>query len=506
MTSTSRPARLALTCTAALMLGAVAAPPAQAQSRCGESYRISPGDTLYRVAQQCRVSLARIMDLNPGLGDPRDIEVGTRLALTAGDDGTRRQRDPGRGYRVESGDTMYSIAQRFGVSLFELLAANEDVQPWALAVGELLDIPGDGPAAGVSVSPSSGPAGSRVTVQAGNLRPGDYVTIGVGPQASEWSALREARVDADGTLRAEVRAPDRAEAGDDLIFVVDTDRGMTLKSGVFDVTGGTDRPERVTLRGRVREGAECPVLETQDGDRHALTSGDIRFTPGEYVEVTGTRAEAAFCMQGVDTIHVGTLDEVAPPREGGGNDGERIELEGRVRDGTECPLLVTPDGDRWSLVSDRIDFTPGEYIEVRGTRADMSFCMAGLGTVEVTGIDEVEPPARDRDPARAGGVRLDEGYVTGAWAAKGGDCGRPDFRIERTASGGVVVDATVAGQSRTGMVSLGSEPSFVFDRPRRDFPLESRGPDGLAVMPPDSGATELGGRSIRGDGRVYVKC
>lgn len=56
----------------------------QAQSRCGATYEIAPGDTLYQVTQQCRVSLSRIYELND-IGNPRDIAVGTVLRLETGD-------------------------------------------------------------------------------------------------------------------------------------------------------------------------------------------------------------------------------------------------------------------------------------------------------------------------------------------------------------------------------------------------------------------------------------
>ncbi|WP_375174368.1 DUF5818 domain-containing protein [Pseudooceanicola sp.] len=487
---------------ATLVATAGLATAASAQSRCGQSYTIEPGDTLYRVSQQCRVSLARIMDLNPSLGNPRDISVGTRLQLVAGGSDTAPTRDQGNRYRIEPGDTLADVAGRFGVSLIELLQENEDVDPFALAVGELLDIPGDGPASTIDLNPQSGTPGSLLTVTARNLRPSDYVTLGVGPRASEWNAIREAQVNAQGDLRTELRVPDWAEAGDDLIFVVDTDRGLTLKSDVFQVTRSDPAQRNVSLEGRVREGAECPVLQTRDGDRYALTSSRVGITPGEYVRIEGRRADMAFCMNGIDTVRVSEIEEIAPPRDG--NDG-RMQIEGRVRSGVECPMLVTPDGDRYALASDR-NLTPGEYVEVSGTRAEMSFCQQGQATISVERIREVAPPARDRDPDRAGGIRLDAAYLAGPWTAKGGNCARPDFDVTRTGSSGLVIETSLNGAPRTGYVALGDDPAFIFDQPRREFPLESRGPDGVAVMAPDGEPINLGGRVIRGDGRVFIQC
>lgn len=491
---------------AALVATAGLAGPVSAQSRCGQSYTVQPGDTLYRVSQRCRVSLSRIMDLNPALGDPRDISVGTRLQLVSGRSDDRATRDRGERYRVQSGDTLADVADRFGVSLIELIGENENVNPFALAVGELLDIPGDGPGASIRLSDASGPPESLVTLTARNLRPSDYVTVGVGPRASEWEALREVRVGTEGDLSVDLRVPEWSEPGDDLIFVVDTDRGLTLKSDVFDVTRSERQPRPVSLTGRVTEGTECPVLRTDDGDRYALTSRRIGITPGEYVRIEGRRADMAFCMEGIDTVRVTDIEEVAPPRGGDGDNGDGMRVEGRVRNGVECPLLVTPDGDRYALTSDRDNITVGEYVEVRGMRADISYCQQGRATISVERIREVAPPASDRDPDRAGGIRLDAGYLTGPWTAQGGDCARPDFDISRTGASGLVVETSINGAPRTGYVTLGDEPAFVFDQPRREFPLESRGPDGVAVMTPDSGSVRLGGRNIRGDGRVFIQC
>lgn len=313
------------TATAALLMSGGA----MAQTRCGASYEAKPGDTLYRITQQCRVTMSRIMDLNPGLGDPRDIAVGTDIRLAAsasgGSDGDRdRDPRPQRGeYRVERGDTMYSIAQALGLSLYELIAQNSDIDPFDLEIGERIDVPGDDrPGASVHVRPARGAPGDSVTVTADNLRPRDWVTIGVGERASEWTPLETVRVARDGELTEAVRVPSWADPGDNLVFVVDTDRGMTFKSGVFDVTdtrrdGRDGRDDTLALEGRVREGAECYTLRTPDGDLWSMVSDDIDFTSGEYVEVEGARADASFCMRGVGTIDVGAIREVRPPRDAG---------------------------------------------------------------------------------------------------------------------------------------------------------------------------------------------
>ncbi|WP_323767462.1 LysM peptidoglycan-binding domain-containing protein [Marinovum sp.] len=465
-----------------------------AQSRCGATYEVAAGDTLYSISQSCRVSLARIMDLNPSLGNPRDISVGTRLQLVAGDDAAQPRDDVPRGgerYEVQAGDTLYSIARRFGVSVLELISENGELDPSQLDIGEIIGIPDDRPAATVEVSPRSGTAGTRVTVSASNLRPDDYVTIGAGRRAAEWQALREVQVDSDGDLQAEVALPDYADAGDTLIFVVDTDRGVTFKSDPFDVVA--ERSGRLSLEGRVEAGAECPELVTPDGDRYALAGDTPPVTIGEYVEITGTEAPA-FCAADLTTVDVRELREVSPPE--GGNGG--VTLEGRVRPGTECPVLVAPGGDRYALTGEDVDGAIGEYVEIDGTRAGMSFCMEGRSTIQVTDLREVSPPED--------GQQVTVDYMKGAWAAKGGDCDRSDFDVSNVPGGGLAVETSLDGAPRTDRVETGATAAFIFDSPHRELELERRGVDGVAVLPPQQGAIELGGRRISGDGRVFVKC
>ncbi|MEQ9258108.1 MAG: DUF5818 domain-containing protein [Roseovarius sp.] len=378
---------------------------ASAQTACGATYQIQPGDTLYRVSQRCDVGLTRIMNLNPGL-DARDLAIGqeVRLARSAGyesgDDETRQARQGDGTYRVGEGDTLYSIAQSVGVSLLELITANEDVDPSELVVGDLITLPSERQSATVGITPQSGTRGSDVTIRARNLRPNDYVTVGVGPSASDWDAIGQAQVANDGDMSARVSVPGWAEAGDTLVYVVDTDRGVTLKSARFDVTaperdrGDRNGAEQITLEGRVGQGAECATLTTRDGDLWALTSAEIGFTEGEYVRVEGDQRAAAYCQQGLGTVRVSSLTEIDPPREEGGEGGraeDRVTLQGRIRDGVECPVLETRDGDIWAVTSDDVRFTEGEFVRVSGTRADASFCQQGIGTVDVRTIREVSP-------------------------------------------------------------------------------------------------------------------
>jgi len=68
-------------------------------------------------------------------------------------------------YRIQPNDTLLAIAQRFGVSLQDLMAANPGVQPAALIVGQELLIPVNGAAAEPTPTPAP------LTVQQANCWP-----------------------------------------------------------------------------------------------------------------------------------------------------------------------------------------------------------------------------------------------------------------------------------------------------------------------------------------------
>ena len=184
-----------------------------------------------------------------------------------------------------------------------------------------------------------------------------------------------------------------------------------------------------------------------------------------------------------------------------------VTYEGRLQSGTECDVLATPDGRRFAINLDDDGFDVGDYVRITGEMADASYCMEGEGTLIALSVEAAEPPARDRDPARAGGVKVTNAYVQGPWVAKGGDCAKPDFDITMNSRDMAIIETRIDGYPETGTVDVGPTPAFRFDAPIPDLPLEARGPDGLAVMPPASGTrVVLAGHAIAGDGAVFIKC
>ena len=70
-------------------------------------------------------------------------------------------------YTVQSGDTLGAIARRFGTTVAELVRVNNITNPDALIVGQKLTVPGTGGGAGAVTAPSGG-QGKSYTVQRGD--------------------------------------------------------------------------------------------------------------------------------------------------------------------------------------------------------------------------------------------------------------------------------------------------------------------------------------------------
>ena len=64
--------------------------------------------------------------------------TGTERAPTVA--GTNRAPDPRRFYRIQAGDTLADVAERFGTTVDRLLALNPEIDPIALRVGQRIRV------------------------------------------------------------------------------------------------------------------------------------------------------------------------------------------------------------------------------------------------------------------------------------------------------------------------------------------------------------------------------
>ena len=113
----------------------------------GFHYRVRPGDTLGKIASKYGSSVRAVQRANR-LSSPNRIRVGQKLLIPpppgrGGASSIARQPVPADGtYTVRPGDSLSSIAKRFGTSTQRLLAANRLSSPDRIYVGQRLQVDG----------------------------------------------------------------------------------------------------------------------------------------------------------------------------------------------------------------------------------------------------------------------------------------------------------------------------------------------------------------------------
>ncbi|KAL9010611.1 MAG: hypothetical protein Q9180_009279 [Flavoplaca navasiana] len=94
-------------------------------------------------------------------------------------------------YTIQSGDTFWAIAQKLGVSVDALQAANPGVNPSLLQIGQTINLPGGGNNNGGD-KPSPPPSGGIVGATGGSNGGGDFVPYSgpasAYPDPSQWAS------------------------------------------------------------------------------------------------------------------------------------------------------------------------------------------------------------------------------------------------------------------------------------------------------------------------------
>tara|TARA_Y100000588_G_scaffold394332_1_gene514229 strand:+ start:4073 stop:4459 length:387 start_codon:yes stop_codon:yes gene_type:complete len=103
------------------------------------------GDTLNGIAVRFKISMGDLQAKN-SITDPNNIFAGQKLVLP--EPGERIQAPTAQSgesdetiYVVKTGDTLFAIAQEFGVTSSDIVELNGDIDPQKLFVGKNLRIP-----------------------------------------------------------------------------------------------------------------------------------------------------------------------------------------------------------------------------------------------------------------------------------------------------------------------------------------------------------------------------
>jgi LysM repeat protein len=262
-----------------------------AQSPCGEAVTVMAGDSLYRIASRCNVTFSAILQANPEITNPNLIRVGQTIripqAQQPGNPAVNIAPDAGlpgsriniaaTGFPTNSeiiigvgpeGQSINTVSVSTGAqgsaetvltvpevaepgSQYEVIAFVTTTTGAVSASAPFTVTAGDeenGNEVTVVLSPTSGPPGTRVAVEATGLPANTTIDIGAGPVASEYDIIAQAQVDAQGILSRTVAIPNLAEPGEEWVIAL-TPEGSPADyiSNPFTVTEQLENGETENL-------------------------------------------------------------------------------------------------------------------------------------------------------------------------------------------------------------------------------------------------------------------
>lgn len=97
------------------------------------TYKVVSGDTGNTIAQKLGITFAQLQTANPGV-NWNNLQIGQVLQVPGSGSSTTT-------YKVVSGDTGDTIAQKFGITFSQLQAVNPGVNWNNLSIGQILNVP-----------------------------------------------------------------------------------------------------------------------------------------------------------------------------------------------------------------------------------------------------------------------------------------------------------------------------------------------------------------------------
>jgi murein DD-endopeptidase MepM/ murein hydrolase activator NlpD len=183
-------------------------------------HTVGKGETIFSIARSYDIDRNELMKFN-GISDPTKLQAGQRLRIpdaaagrsTGSGVSAAPQASPAAvvpagnnvSHKAEKGDTFYSIARRYGVTVDALLAFNTLGKDYVLKQGDVLRIPGSGAAVAQPAQPAPA-AEAKPAVQA---RPADTRSVDA---SVRWPVTVKELGYMTGKLSGVVITGERAEA------------------------------------------------------------------------------------------------------------------------------------------------------------------------------------------------------------------------------------------------------------------------------------------------------
>jgi LysM repeat protein len=102
----------------------------------GQMYTIRSGDTLYNLARKYDITLYELLNANKSI-NPYNLQIGQVICIPV----PEKKCPYGKVYTIAQGDTLESILGNFRISLSNLKEINKDLDPYNLKAGTVICVP-----------------------------------------------------------------------------------------------------------------------------------------------------------------------------------------------------------------------------------------------------------------------------------------------------------------------------------------------------------------------------
>lgn len=102
-----------------------------------DKYVINPADTFYKISRLFNTTIDELQKLNPE-ANPNSLKIGQEICVPVP---SLLPCYDGEFYTVKDGDTLYTIATAYGITLDNLIRRNPTIDPNSIFIGQQICVP-----------------------------------------------------------------------------------------------------------------------------------------------------------------------------------------------------------------------------------------------------------------------------------------------------------------------------------------------------------------------------